>query len=64
VNGSTTSLSDNREFGIFLTDRVEVKKLQFFMDQDFSNPNGETWEESAECKSDPSPSRPSDFQLH
>jgi cardiolipin synthase len=55
VNGSTTSTSNNREYGIFLDNVTEVKKLQAFMDQDFKDPAGETWQDSATCKYDSAP---------
>ena len=55
VNGSTTSLSDNREYGIFLVDGSEVQKLASFMNQDFADQNGESWQDSLECKNDPRP---------
>jgi len=55
VNGSTTSLSDNREYGIFLVDASEVQKLQSFMNQDFADPNGEDWQDSLACANDPRP---------
>ena len=58
VNGSLTSLSDNREYGIFLSNLSEVKKLQVFLDQDFKNPNGESWQDSLTCKHDPAPTVP------
>jgi phosphatidylserine/phosphatidylglycerophosphate/cardiolipin synthase-like enzyme len=55
VNGSTTSVSNNREYGIFLNDLTEVTKLKAFMDQDFKDPNGESWQDSASCAHDPAP---------
>ena len=58
VNGSATSLTNNREFGIFFNTPSEVNKLANFMYQDYTNPNGETWQESLNCKHDPSPSLP------
>jgi len=58
VNGSVTSLTDNREYGIYLTEASEVQKLSSFMDQDFSDPNGESWQDSLECRNDPRPASP------
>ena len=53
VNGSTTSLTNNREYGIFIDDLVEVQKLNSFMETDFVNANSESWQESLVCKKDP-----------
>jgi phosphatidylserine/phosphatidylglycerophosphate/cardiolipin synthase-like enzyme len=55
VNGSTMSLSNNREYGIFLTDQTQVSKLNTFMSSDFANPNGESWQDSLVCRNDPPP---------
>ena len=55
VNGSTMSLSNNREFGIFLDDPTEVNKLSTFLYSDFTNPNAESWQDSLLCKHDPRP---------
>ena len=55
VNGSTTSLADNREYGIFVNDLTETKKLKSFMDSDFANSMGESWQDSVQCKHDPAP---------
>ncbi len=52
VNGSTTSLSDNREYGIFLDNETDVQQLAKFMYDDYMNPNAETWQESLQCKKD------------
>ncbi|MBI3534362.1 MAG: hypothetical protein HY072_02590 [Deltaproteobacteria bacterium] len=61
VNGSTTSLMHNREFGIFFEDHENVIKLQNVMQQDFADPRGETWQDAIECTKDipsqPIPSR-------
>ena len=65
VNGSTTSLSNNREYGLFVNDLTEVQKLKAFMDQDFVNPNGESWQDSAICKNDPASSQaPTELHFH
>ena len=52
VNGSTTALSENREFGIFENDPNLVSKLQLNITSDFNNPLSESWQESANCKND------------
>ncbi|MBS1959953.1 MAG: hypothetical protein JST80_10805 [Bdellovibrionales bacterium] len=52
VNGSTTSITDNREYGIFINDEVEALKLGGFMKSDFLDPGAETWKESLQCKKD------------
>ena len=56
VNGSTQSLTNNREFGIFIDEPSQVQKLSNIMYHDFVDPNGETWKESLDCKNDPRPS--------
>lgn len=55
VNGSTTSLSNNREYGIFLNEPAEVLKLAQFMYNDFVDINSESWRDSLACKNDPLP---------
>lgn len=52
VNGSTTSITNNREYGIFINDEIEALKLGGFLKSDFLNPGGETWQESLACKKD------------
>ena len=52
VNGSTTSLSNNREYGMFFNDPAEVKKLATFLYSDYTNANAETWKDSLVCKND------------
>ncbi len=52
VNGSQTSLSSNREFGIFFEDPDAVKKLRDQMAADFSDAASENFEESSSCKKD------------
>ena len=56
TNGSTMSLTDNREYGIFLSDATEISNLQKFVGSDFADPAGETWQDSLTCKHDPAPS--------
>lgn len=52
VNGSTTALTMNREFGAFLTDTKSIQKLREVMDKDFINPGAESWQDSLLCKND------------
>jgi cardiolipin synthase len=52
VNGSTKSLTQNREFGIFSEDKVFVKHLNEVMYADFTNRDSETWKQSLVCKKD------------
>jgi cardiolipin synthase len=52
VNGSTESLTENREFGIFSNDTAVVKKLAEVLYADFTNPNAETWKQSLNCVKD------------
>ena len=54
VNGSVTSLTNNREYGIFLNDAVSGQELSADMEQDFQDPNSESWQDSLTCKNDPS----------
>jgi len=52
VNGSTMSLTQNREYGVFIHDSVAVKKLRTSFMSDFENPNAETWQDSLNCVND------------
>lgn len=52
INGSMTAMDRNREYGLFFTHPKRVQFLKDVMDQDFADPNGETWQESMECKKD------------
>ncbi len=52
VNGSTTSLTDNREFGVFSDDSQLVQQLYQFMTSDLNNDQAETWQESLDCTKD------------
>ncbi len=52
VNGSTTSLTDNREFGIFSDDSAFVKKLGVSLYGDFQDTRAETWQQSLVGKKD------------
>ena len=49
VNGSTTSTSSNREFGIFFNDPTSVRTLEGILHSDETNPDGETWQQSLSC---------------
>lgn len=51
-NGSTQSLTRNREFGIFFNDAVAVEKLRTSFLTDFRNPEAQTWQDSLECRND------------
>lgn len=52
VNGSTQSLTRNREFGIFFSDPVAVRRLRASFAKDFADENAETWQESLDCLKD------------
>ena len=52
VNGSTTAISDNREFGLFFNDADLVAQLNDYLTSDFNDPNSETWQESLTCAKD------------
>ena len=52
VNGSTAALTNNREFGIFVTEPALISKLSKSILSDFSDPRGESWVDSVECKYD------------
>lgn len=52
VNGSSTSLDKNREYGIFFNQRARVKYLQGVMSKDFADAKSESWKEAFECKND------------
>ncbi|MGZ6338370.1 MAG: phospholipase D-like domain-containing protein, partial [Bdellovibrionota bacterium] len=52
VNGSTTALTNNREFGIFFDDASLVASLNQYVSSDFSSPLGESWQDSVVCKYD------------
>ncbi len=53
VNGSAPATSANREFGLFFNDPLAVNHLSRVMYADFTDPRGETWQESAKCLRDP-----------
>ncbi|MBC7397309.1 MAG: hypothetical protein H7333_07685, partial [Bdellovibrionales bacterium] len=52
VNGSTTSLTENREYGLFTEQKQPVDLLVTLLYQDFINRNSESWKESLLCKKD------------
>jgi phosphatidylserine/phosphatidylglycerophosphate/cardiolipin synthase-like enzyme len=52
VNGSTTSLSDNREYGLFINDGNLISSLNKYVSSDFVNPQGESWQDSIVCRYD------------
>ena len=52
VNGSTTSLTANREYGIFSDDSELVRDLGVTLYSDYVAPGAETWRESLRCKMD------------
>jgi len=52
TNGSTQSLTLNREYGAFVDDSSWVGKLSAIMTGDFNNPSEETWSQSLSCQND------------
>ncbi len=52
VNGSTTSLTMNREYGIFSNDPAFVRALGTILYSDYAEKNAETWQQSLQCKKD------------
>jgi phosphatidylserine/phosphatidylglycerophosphate/cardiolipin synthase-like enzyme len=52
VNGSTTSLSMNREYGLFSNDPQVVHDLGMTMYTDFMERGAQSWRESLKCKKD------------
>lgn len=52
VNGSTQSMTRNREYGIFINDPTVAKKLRASFLGDFTNSNAETWQDSLNCLND------------
>lgn len=52
VNGSSTSLNENREFGLFTAEKQPVQLLSKLLYQDYVNPNAESWQDSIVCKKD------------
>ncbi|MBS1958600.1 MAG: phosphatidylserine/phosphatidylglycerophosphate/cardiolipin synthase family protein [Bdellovibrionales bacterium] len=58
VNGSTQSLTVNREFGLFMTAPQTIKKFVQKFTGDFKNAYAVNWQDSLNCKYD-SPALPS-----
>ena len=54
-NGSSESLTDNREYGLIFGDAEWVKKISDVATEDHKSPNSETWQESLTCKKDHAP---------
>jgi len=52
INGSTTAVNKNREFGVFFDDTAAVRKLIAQMQEDFTSPNSESWHEGLMCAKD------------
>lgn len=52
VNGSTTAITVNREFGLFFEQASEVGELHKIMLDDYHHRGAETWEESLRCAKD------------
>lgn len=46
VNFSSTSLNENREFGVFFKNPLRVAAFAQFMQADFDDPNNKTWQDS------------------
>jgi phosphatidylserine/phosphatidylglycerophosphate/cardiolipin synthase-like enzyme len=55
VNGSGAGLSNNREFGMFLSNPADVSALLHILVSDHDSPDAETWRESLRCKKDRRP---------
>jgi len=52
VNGSTTAITENREFGIFFNSVADVNALMGVMEADFSSPDAETFAQTQTCAKD------------
>ncbi|MBC7693257.1 MAG: phosphatidylserine/phosphatidylglycerophosphate/cardiolipin synthase family protein [Methylotenera sp.] len=52
VNGSTTSVSQNREYGIFFRNPAMVQHLRNVIVADHAHPQSESWQESVLCTKD------------
>jgi phosphatidylserine/phosphatidylglycerophosphate/cardiolipin synthase-like enzyme len=52
VNGSSMSVRQNREFGIFFRNPFSVHHLKRILREDHADPRGETWQESLDCVKD------------
>jgi phosphatidylserine/phosphatidylglycerophosphate/cardiolipin synthase-like enzyme len=51
-NGSTESLTENREFGVIFDDSSWVQSVQSVVDSDHNSPDSETWNQSLSCEKD------------
>jgi phosphatidylserine/phosphatidylglycerophosphate/cardiolipin synthase-like enzyme len=51
-NGSTGSLTENREYGVIFTDPQWIATLTPVLAADHSSPNNETWQQSLACTKD------------
>ena len=49
VNGSTTALATNREYGVFFQDAAAVSQLNSIIDSDFANSGSTSLTEDAHC---------------
>lgn len=50
VNGSSQSLNQNREFGVFFANPARVRALAEVMSADFADPANQTWRDSFDCR--------------
>lgn len=50
VNGSTTSLNENREYGIFYSQPSRVRTLSRYLADDFADSTSQTWRDSLRCR--------------
>lgn len=51
-NGSTESLTENREYGVIFNDASWVQSLQTQVESDHNSPDSETWSQSLQCAKD------------
>ena len=52
INGSFTSIGNNREFGVFLDTQKDVNALLKQIQADVADPNSESWQEGLNCVKD------------
>lgn len=55
VNGSMTSVINNREFGLLFEDAESIATLSTFLKHDLEDKRSESWRESTVCAKDPQP---------